>query len=146
MRKLFISACMAGLLAAVSSCGTSRNASSSIKALDGEWKITTIDGQALSPQPGEKVAFIGFDVKENRIYGNTGCNNLLGGLQADAANKTITFGQSGSTRMLCPHMETEQKVLEAMGKVGRYEITGKGKMSLMTADGKTVMTLEKRSK
>ena len=146
MRKLIIAACTAGLLAVMSSCGTSRNAASSIKALDGEWKIITVNGQALTPQPGEKTAFIGFDVKENRIYGNTGCNNLVGGLQADAANKTITFGQSGSTRMLCPHMETEEIVLEAMGMVGKYDITDKNKMSLMTADGKTVMTLEKRNK
>ena len=46
--------------------------------------------------------------------------------------------------MMCPDMDTEQKVLGAMGKVARYEITKGGKMSLKAEDGKVVMTLEKR--
>lgn len=144
MKRLFSTLCIAGALACVCSCGTSRKAMSSLDALDGEWTIVDVEGQAVSPKAGEKEAFIGFNVKENRLYGNTGCNNLVGGLQADAKKGTISFGQTGSTRMMCADMETEQKVLGAMGKVGKYEITADGKMTLKTADGKTVMTLKKK--
>ena len=70
--------------------------------------------------------------------------NLVGGIQADPEKGTMSFGQTGSTRMMCPDMETEQKVLGAMGKVAGYEITKDGKMSLKAGDGKVVMTLEKR--
>ncbi len=144
MKKLFIAACAAGMSLSLASCGTQRKAASTTAALNGEWKITTVEGQAIQAKPGEKEAFIGFDVKENRIYGNTGCNNLTGGLQADAKNGTISFGQTGSTRMMCADMETEQKVLGAMGKIGKYEITADGKLNFKTADGETVMTLEKK--
>ncbi len=144
MKKLFIAACAAGMSLSLASCGTQRKAASTTAALNGEWKITTVEGQAIQAKPGEKEAFIGFDVKENRIYGNTGCNNLTGGLQADAKKGTISFGQTGSTRMMCADMETEQKVLGAMGKIGKYEITADGKLNFKTADGETVMTLEKK--
>ncbi len=144
MKKPLIALCMAGVLAVMTSCGTARNAASTLGALDGEWKITTIDGQALTQKSGEKEAFIGFSVKDNRLYGCTGCNNLVGGIQADPKKGTMSFGQTGSTRMMCPDMETENKVLGAMGKIEKYEITAGGKMNLKTADGKTVMTLEKR--
>lgn len=144
MKKMFIALCAAGALAGLSSCKTAQNAASTIDALDGEWKITTVEGQPVTPKAGEKEAFIGFKVKENRLYGNTGCNNLVGGIQADAKKGTMSFGQTGSTRMMCPDMETEQKVLGAMGKVTKYEITKDGRMSLKAEDGKVVMTLEKR--
>ena len=140
MKRLFSTLCAAGALACVCSCGTARKAAATIDALDGEWRIVEVEGQALSPKAGEKEAFIGFNVKENRLYGNTGCNNLVGGLQADAKKGTISFGQAGSTRMMCADMETEQRVLGAMGKVGKYEISADGTMTLETADGKAVMT------
>ena len=144
MRKLFITLCMGGALCAMTSCGTARNAALTLGALDGEWKITSVEGEALSPKAGEKEAFIGFSVKDKRLYGCTGCNNLVGGINADPKKGTIDFGQTGSTRMMCADMETERKVLDAMGKTGKYEITADGKMTFKTADGKTVMTLEKR--
>ena len=101
-------------------------------------------GHPVTPKPAQKEAFIGFNLKKNRLYGNTGCNNLVGGIQADPAKGTMSFGQTGSTRMMCPDMDTEQKVLGAMGKVARYEIPKGGKLSLKADDGKAVMTLEKR--
>lgn len=144
MKKQFIALCMAGALVGLSSCKTAQSATSTLEALEGEWKITTVEGQPIKPKAGEKEAFIGFNVKENRLYGNTGCNNLVGGIQADAKKGTMSFGQTGSTRMMCPDMDTEQKVLGAMGKVVGYEVSKDGKMSLKAEDGTVVMTLEKR--
>lgn len=144
MKRLFSTLCAAGALACVCSCSTARKAAATIDALDGEWRIVEVEGQALSPKAGEKEAFIGFDVKDNRLYGNTSCNNLVGGLQADAKKGTISFGQTGSTRMMCADMTTEEKVLGAFGKIEKYEITPDGRMTLMTADGTAVMTLQKK--
>lgn len=144
MKKLFMPMCFAAVLTFFSACGTTGKALSSLDALNGEWKITQVEGQNLTAQSGEKEAFMGFDVKENRLYGCTGCNNLLGGLQADAKKHTISFGQTGSTRMMCENMETEQKVLGAMAKVEKYEISANGVMLLKAADGTTVMTLQKK--
>lgn len=144
MKKSLIALFMAGTLAGLSSCGTARNATGSIKALDGEWKITEVDGQGISSTDNDNEAFIGLDVKEMRLYGSTSCNRLLGGFEADAKKGTISFGQTGSTRMMCPDMETERKVLDAIGKVTKYEIAPDGKMAFKSADGTTVMKLEKK--
>ena len=115
MKKFLAALCMAGALAGLSSCKTAQSAASTMDALEGEWKITTVEGQPITPK-----------------------------IQADPEKGTMSFGQTGSTRMMCPDMETEQKVLGAMGKVAGYEITKDGKMSLKAGDGKVVMTLEKR--
>lgn len=144
MKKMFVALCMAGALAGLSSCKTAQSAASTLEALDGEWKITTVEGQAITPKPGEAEAFIGFNVKEKRVYGNSGCNRLTSALQADAKKGTFTFGAAASTQMMCPDMDTEQKVLTAMGKVTGYEITKDGKLVFKAEDGKAVMTLEKK--
>lgn len=144
MRKVFMPLCVAVIMACLSACSTTGKAVSTLSALNGEWKIIEVEGQTLSPQAGEKEAFIGFNVTDNRLYGCTGCNNLLGGLQADAKKGTLSFGQTGSTQMMCENMETEQKVLGAMKLVEKYEITADGKMLLKAANGETVMTLQKK--
>ena len=38
----------------------------------------------------------------------------------------------------------QRKVLDAIGKVTKYEITPDGKMAFKSADGTTVMKLEKK--
>ena len=143
MKKLFISLCMAGMLTGIASCGTSREASS-IKTLDGEWRVVEVAGHPVKHVPGEKEAFIGLNVKEKRLYGNTSCNNLTGGFEADAKNGKISFGQAGSTRMMCHDMETERKVLDAINKTASFEMQGKGKMLFKSADGRQLMKLEKK--
>ena len=62
---MFVALCMAGAMAGLSSCKTAQSAASSIEALEGEWKITTVEGQSVTPKAGEAEAFLGFDVKEN---------------------------------------------------------------------------------
>ena len=56
MKRLFSTLCIAGALACVCSCGTARKAAATIDALDGEWRIVEVEGQALSPKAGEKEA------------------------------------------------------------------------------------------
>ena len=62
MKKVFVALCMAGLLAATTSCKTSNSAASSVSALNGEWKITEVNGQSITKADNYNEAFIGFDV------------------------------------------------------------------------------------
>ena len=135
---------MAGALMGLSSCKTAGGAVSSLNALDGEWKITEVDGQAVKAVPGEKEAFIGLNVKEMRLYGNTSCNNLIGGFEADVRNGKIHFGQAGSTRMMCPDMETEGKVLDAINKTRSFDMEKGGKLVFKDEGGKPLMKMEKK--
>ena len=122
MKKLVLEmmAICAGAL--IVSCG-------SVSSLDGEWNITEVDGQKIST---ERMPFIGFDVAQKRIYGNSGCNRMMGSFEADSLKPgTLKFGQIGSTRMMCPDMKTEQMVLGALDKVTSFQ-TVSDKPSVIT--------------
>lgn len=143
MKKVFVALCMTGLVAAVTSCKTSNNAATSTSELNGEWKITEVNGQNITKTKNPNEAFIGFDVAKKSMYG---CNRFFGELNADANKGTISFGNVGSTRMMCEDIKTEEQVLKAVNETKSYELKGGKKLTLKSADGKVLMTLQKRSK
>lgn len=146
MKKVFVALCMTGLLAAATSCKTSNNAATSTSALNGEWKITEVNGQNITKTKNPNEAFIGFDVAKKSMYGSTSCNRFFGELNADANKGTISFGNVGSTLMMCEDIKTEEQVLKAVNETKSYELKGGKKLTLKSADGKVLMTLQKRSK
>lgn len=146
MKKVFVALCMTGLLAATTSCKTSNNAATSTSALNGEWKITEVNGQNITKTKNPNEAFIGFDVAKKSMYGSTSCNSFFGELNADANKGTMSFGNAGSTRMMCEDIKTEEQVLKAVNETKSYELKGGKKLTLKSADGKVLMTLQKRSK
>lgn len=146
MKKVFVALCMTGLVAAVTSCKTSNNAATSTSELNGEWKITEVNGQNITKTKNPNEAFIGFDVAKKSMYGSTSCNSFFGELNADANKGTISFGNVGSTRMMCEDIKTEEQVLKAVNETKSYELKGSKKLTLKSADGKVLMTLQKRNK
>lgn len=84
--------------------------------LSGTWTLKTIDGVEASTkyttEPG-KVPTISFDFNENRVHGNSGCNNY---------NSPFTLGENGqiiisqpvSTMMACPNLEGEGQFIQAI--------------------------------
>lgn len=136
-RKYLAAAAFACLLM---SCGSGKN-SVAVVDFSGEWNIVEVNGEKVS---AENTPFLGFDNAEHRLYGNAGCNRLMGTFNLDTLNAgKISFGQVGATRMMCPDMKVEQSVLEALNKVAGYEEVGEG-VSLNDADGKSVILLQKR--
>lgn len=134
MKKMLISAA-AFAAVVLSSCGTTG------KSVDisGEWNVVSVKGEQVEGNP-----YIGFDLAEGRIYGNAGCNRIMGGVEADSVNPgKIGFTGVGATRMMCPDMETEQKVLEALNEVAGYQASSAG-VELTDKDGNVLMSLEKK--
>ncbi|MBM6882886.1 META domain-containing protein [Bacteroides caecigallinarum] len=134
MKKTLISAAaFAAVL--LSSCGT---ASKSVD-ISGEWNVVSVEGKEVTGNP-----YIGFDMENGRLYGNAGCNRIMGGVEIDSVNPGhIGLTNIGTTRMMCPDMETEQKVLEALNEVAGYKASATG-VELTDKDGKVLMSLEKR--
>ena len=92
----------------------------------------------------ENAPFLGFDKDGHRLYGNAGCNRLMGSFELDTLNGgKVKFGQVAATRMMCPDMTLEQNVLEALNKVAGYETVGED-VALNDAEGKPVILLQKR--
>ena len=134
MKKNLISAAaFAAIL--LSSCETTT------KSVDitGEWNVVSVEGKQVTGNP-----YIGFDTENGRLYGNAGCNRIMGGFEIDSVNPGhIGLTNVASTRMMCPDMETEQKVLEALNEVAGFKSSATG-VELTDKDGKVLMSLEKR--
>ena len=110
--------------------------------LQGEWKIT--DGEAV-PTGMEKQPFIAFDVKEQRVHGNAGCNLINGGFKTEEGNAlSISFPGMASTMMACPDMETEGKIMGALNEVKSFGKLAGGGIGLYDANGTLVLVLVKK--
>ena len=108
MKKTFLKAAV--LLCAgigMTACGSGKQAVQAID-LTGEWNIVTVNGDTIK---AENTPYLGLDMAEKRLYGNAGCNRMMGTFEADSLQPgKIKFGQIGTTRMMCPDMDTESKV------------------------------------
>lgn len=133
---------MPGILAlTLMGCGTGKKATA-LGTLAGEWNITSVQGE--KPEEGTNP-FLGFDLDEKHVYGNSGCNLLSGELRAETKKPgKLQLGNMASTRMMCPDMKTEQRVLAALNKVAGYEQAG-NEVRLTDAQGKVLLTLVKRA-
>lgn len=143
MRKIVVSIVMAAAALAILSCGTTRN-TASLSSLSGEWNIIEVNGAAVVPGRDEALPFIGFDTETGKIFGNSGCNRMMGSFDVNAQPGTIDLGNLASTRMACPDMTTEQNVLNALGQVKGYKKAGRHHIALCNASGRPVVVLAKK--
>lgn len=143
MKKIFVSLCMASALLGLSSCSTGKQVPT-LASINGEWNIIEINGSAVVPAPEQPFPFLGFDVKEGRVYGNVGCNYLTGSFDINGKPGVIDFGTVGSTRMMCPDMTVENNILAALGKVMRYRVLDEKNMALCGSSNKPVLVLQKK--
>ena len=121
MKKVFVSLCMAATVAGLSSCASTKNAAT-LSSLSGEWNIIEVNGTAVVPAPGQEFPYIGFDTKTGKVFGNSGCNRMMGSFDVNAKPGTIDLGALASTRMACPDMTLEQNVLSALGQVKNWRL------------------------
>ncbi len=77
-----------------------------------QWRLIQMNGNTQDQSP----AFIDFNVPENKVSGNAGCNRFFGSYTAK--DQSISFSQMGSTRMACTDPQrnkTEQEFLRLLG-------------------------------
>ena len=112
----------------------------SINDINGEWTISKVDGVEI--EVADKTPFLSFNVADNAVHGNGGCNIINGSFSQEEGNaSSLKFGQMISTMMAGPGMETEGKVLEAMNKVASFVVNEDGTLSLMDAGNNEVLLL-----
>lgn len=84
----------------------------------GDWAIETVNGKKAV---GEKAPFLMFVPKENRVYGNNGCNVLNATYKYNPADSTISFGAVATTMMACAKEGiTDYEINQALSHVCRY--------------------------
>ena len=86
------------------------------------WVIQTLNGNTvLKEKAGKQMPYIEFHILENKIFGNTGCNEFFG--TAKYINDEITLSDIGATKMFCSEAEYETEFLQALkAGVMKYKI------------------------
>lgn len=141
MKKTFVSICMAVTLL---SCGSVKQAVT-VSDIDGEWNIVEINGAAVVPAPDQPFPTIGFSAKDGRVYGNSGCNRLIGTFNLDAKPGEIDLGALGSTRVMCPDMTVEKNVLSALSQVKKYRKMEDGNIALCGSSKRPILVLQRKT-
>lgn len=95
----------------------------------GVWIAEEIDGQAVS---ADVQSTLSVDAA-NRVAGKAGCNRYAGAATIDGS--AIHLGPLAMTRMAClPAVSAqEQRFVDALQAVARYQITPDGKLELYDA-------------
>ncbi len=100
-----------------------------------EWQVRALAGEPVPDQVAVTIQFL----EDNRIAGSSGCNRFMGGYQL--SGEGLSFGQVAGTMMACPdaQMETEQRFLELLQAVNRFEIGPEGELLLITSQERRIM-------
>ncbi|MBO5250714.1 MAG: META domain-containing protein [Bacteroidaceae bacterium] len=121
-------------------CGSSQKAAS-VNELAGEWEIVRVNGKSVQ---AEETPFLGFNVAESQLYGNAGCNSLMGTLETNADKpEVLSFGAVGSTQRFCADMATEDAILQAIEKVRNFSFSN-DVLFLKDESGHPLFELKKR--
>lgn len=79
------------------------------------WVMTEFAGVKLSKDKFFKgLPTFEFQLKERRLIGHTGCNSIRSSLEIKG--NQIQFGKIISTKMACPEMEVENKIIQAISE------------------------------
>lgn len=110
--------------------------------LNGTWRVVSIDGREINV---EKMKLV-FDIDENKVHGNTGCNVLNGRLETNMDEpNTFSFESMAVTMMMCPEIEYQQAMLVALEEACRAKPISKNEVMLLDDEGECVMILERTS-
>jgi heat shock protein HslJ len=129
---LFVLCCLLVTCSSTKKAATTKTNESELK---GTWELIDITGSDIridSLYP-EKKPSITFDVTNNIISGNTGCNNFNGRFNTDG-NKIYFPEPIAMTRMICANGVGENIFLEAHRKISTYSVSKGTTLNLMTGD------------
>ncbi len=107
------------------SCGTENKINETDKnTIHSIWELNILDGKQIK---SNKSIFIDL-TEDNRINGFIGCNRLTGSYTITNESQ-IRFKELATTRMVCPEMDMESKVLEILNTADNFTIDS-GKLML----------------
>ena len=115
-------------------CGVGSATNDVAKLQGGEWVVQSINGKAVDTQLKPTLNF----GQTFQLTGHTSCNTYFAGYLL--TGPSIVVKQAGTTRMACEPavMEQEQRFLEALGQVQRWDVSGIGQLRLWPAEGKPI--------
>ena len=138
MKKIFFYVVIIPALIGMFSCSSSTN----VKALDGKWNIVEVKGTKVTK---EKKPYIEFNMTENKVHGNGGCNMFNTSLSLnDKDASAFTMKPAAATMMACPDMELEGVIFTSIESVAGVKAgNNANEMVLVDKDGNTLFVLSK---
>lgn len=106
--------------------------------LDAYWVLLSLEGQDVQQPQNTQTAFLRFEEGKTRVHGFTGCNRFFG--RYELSGQQLTLSDLGSTRMACPIMDQENKLLDVLSRVDNYRIAGQ--LLTLYAGGTAVATFK----
>ena len=90
------------------------------KKLEGKWNIVEVKGEKILK---EGLPNMEFDMKDNKVHGNAGCNIFNSTVVLDDQDiSSITINPAATTMMACPDMEVESAFFKMLENTDRFEI------------------------
>lgn len=108
--------------------------------LQGEWTLQTLRG--VAPAASIPLPSLQIDLKENRITGNSGCNNYFASIES-CSPTTLSFSAIGATRILCLSENIESDYFQALQEVTTYKIQA-NTLLLLNKQGEEVVKMIKK--
>ena len=90
---------------------------------DAYWMLMSVEGQSPQAPNDTHTAYIRFEENENDVHGFTGCNKFFGKYEGNEEQQTLKLSQLGSTKMMCPNIELENKFMRILESVDSYRIS-----------------------
>ena len=95
-----------------------------------QWHLVQLMGrETITDAKSVNIKFLADD----RMVGNGGCNNIQAKYKIDE-NRAIEIGQISSTMMMCPNMEMEQQLMNALQSATHYQMDGPNLMLLCNGE------------
>lgn len=132
IKAFFVAAIMVAIMA---SCASTKGVGSS---LQGSWAITEAVGR--STQGSMKPAEITFG-SDGRFNGCAGVNNIFG--DYSLRGNALQLSHVGMTRMMGPHMEIENSVVQGINSASSVKVDGDAAV-IADAHGTPVLHLKRK--
>ena len=112
------------------------------KKLEGKWNVVEVKGEKILK---EGLPYMEFDMAQNKLHGNAGCNMFNTTITLDANDvSSITIAPGAATMTACPDMATEDAIMKAMGDVKAVKAgNSESEMALVDQDGNVLLVLSK---
>lgn len=140
IKQVLISLSTASLIFILLSCRSSKE-TATLSVINGEWSIVEINGSAVVPASGQEYPYIGFETTTGKVYGNSGCNRIMGSFDTKTEAGALNLGQLAGTRMMCQDMTMERNVLNTLKNVKGYKVMG-NKIALTNSRNRPIIMLD----
>ncbi len=87
-----------------------------------EWRLVELNGEKVSPLPGDRQPSLRIDPESGKVGGFSGCNRFFSTLKIEG--DSLNWSPVGATRMACPgeRDEVEARFLDMLGKASNWAL------------------------